>query len=168
MGESDLRVFPCKSASGSPIAAPDEREKSADLAALGESVVRVFLKSSAQAADRGTRGKRNSADLAVIGESVLRVFHKSAQAADRGTRRKRKSADLAAMGEVLLVRVFLESAQAANRGTRRKREIGGPGRDGRESRQRPQAHRPPIMAPDERRKSADLAAIGGVRCARIP
>jgi hypothetical protein len=31
---------------------------------------------SAQAADRGIRGKRNSADLATIGESVVRVFFK--------------------------------------------------------------------------------------------
>jgi hypothetical protein len=36
--------------------------------------VRMFL-SSAQAANRGARGKRNSADLAAIGESVVRVFH---------------------------------------------------------------------------------------------
>jgi hypothetical protein len=45
------------------------------LAAIGESVVRVFLK-SAQAANRGIREKRKSADLARIGESVVRVFLK--------------------------------------------------------------------------------------------
>ena len=46
---------------------------------------------SAQAANRGARGKRNSADLATIGESVVRVFLRSAQAADRGTRGKRRT-----------------------------------------------------------------------------
>jgi hypothetical protein len=35
--------------------------------------IELYLR-SAQAANRGTRRKRNSADLATIGESVVRVF----------------------------------------------------------------------------------------------
>jgi hypothetical protein len=45
-------------------------------AGSGMGRTRVYL-NSAQAANRGTRRKRNSADLATIGESVVRVFLKS-------------------------------------------------------------------------------------------
>jgi hypothetical protein len=63
---------------------------------------------SAQAANRGARGKRNSTDLATIGESVVRVFLRSAQAANRGARGKRNSTDLAAIVESV-VRALLKN-----------------------------------------------------------
>ena len=53
-----------------------------DLAATSESVVREFLR-SAQAADRGTKRKRNSTDLAATSESVVREFLRSAKGAAR-------------------------------------------------------------------------------------